>query len=94
MDKNPRSVYEGIQAGLPVFVSEEAQVGGRCANCLTCVLSIIILKYKYHYNSFSSHCSSLLHNFTLLTKILTGSAKSTKESKKRLLEIDLHHIRP
>lgn len=26
-DKNPRSVYEGVQAGLPVFVSEEAQVG-------------------------------------------------------------------
>jgi len=26
MDKNPRSIYEGVQAGLPVFVSAEAQV--------------------------------------------------------------------
>jgi len=25
MDKNPRSIYEGVQAGLPVFVSAEAQ---------------------------------------------------------------------
>eukprot|EP00873_Tetraselmis_striata_P036127 jgi/Tetstr1/456391/TSEL_043125.t1 len=26
MDKNPRSVYEGVQAGLPVFVSSQAKV--------------------------------------------------------------------
>lgn len=25
-DKNPRSVYEGVQAGLPLFISREAKV--------------------------------------------------------------------
>ena len=25
-DKNPRSVYEAVQAGLPVFINKEAQV--------------------------------------------------------------------
>jgi len=32
VDKNPRAVYEAVQAGIPVFVSSEAQVrGGRGA---------------------------------------------------------------
>lgn len=36
MDKNPRSIYEGVQAGLPVFVSAEAQV----SNALTMYMTI------------------------------------------------------